>query len=258
MTRVRRHLPRALWCAGMGLCATVAVSWACALWSHEPVPAPMRFGQSHIDQPVTHLHDLERFGLVYRIAMTEYPSLEEALLEDDNGEAVRPLLVREKSPLWLVSPGGASSSFIVQYTIDKTNDPVNVFLAYIEMRAGWPMSALRARSVHRGADRTITGVDTPARLAGIAPPRMLLGDGSAARTLPVSPIWPGLLVNTAIYASLIWLTVFGLGVVRRMHRTQRGRCAECGYELAGQETCPRCRTSSAVVVHPERTPEVAR
>lgn len=238
---LRRHLPRALLCAGLGLCATVAVSWACALWSDEPAPPLMRFGQEHFDQPVTHIYDMERLGLVYRVAMVEFPEVENTPLDVGRLEPYRPIpnLIQERAPLVLVSPGGMSSSFVLQYTIGNSG---GVYLASIDMLAGWPMPALRALVYDGGASRRATQPANPPQLAGLKPPRVFLSDAASARTLPISPIWIGLFANTAFYASLIWLTVLGFGLARRAYRTRRGLCAECGYELAGLTKCPECGT----------------
>lgn len=66
------------------------------------------------------------------------------------------------------------------------------------------------------------------------------------RALPLRPIWPGLLVNTAFYAAL-WLVALGAArMARRTWRRHRGRCTVCAYDLAGligqTRTCPECGT----------------
>ncbi|MGP1346557.1 MAG: hypothetical protein ACTS3F_07815 [Phycisphaerales bacterium] len=64
--------------------------------------------------------------------------------------------------------------------------------------------------------------------------------------LPLSPIWSGLLANTASYAGLIWLVFFLPAVLRtRIHRWRHPNaipCKHCRYDLAGieQPVCPEC------------------
>jgi hypothetical protein len=70
-------------------------------------------------------------------------------------------------------------------------------------------------------------------------------DGS----LPLLPVWPGFLINTALYAAILWLLIPGPLVLRRLIRRRRGRCPKCGYDLRGQRPevgaapgkgCPEC------------------
>ncbi len=61
--------------------------------------------------------------------------------------------------------------------------------------------------------------------------------------LPYRPIWPGLLANTAIFATPWAVLLFGVPLMRRTTRRQRGRCVRCGYDLRGtptQSPCPEC------------------
>jgi hypothetical protein len=70
--------------------------------------------------------------------------------------------------------------------------------------------------------------------------------------LPMAPLWPGLLINTAFYGTilwLLWLTISrGPGMLRRGSRRRRGLCVRCGYDLRGGMNgapCPECGTGSA-------------
>jgi len=64
--------------------------------------------------------------------------------------------------------------------------------------------------------------------------------------IPLTPIWPGLLANTAIYATLIWLILAALATLRRrIHRWRHPNanpCKHCHYDLTGitQPICPEC------------------
>jgi hypothetical protein len=64
-----------------------------------------------------------------------------------------------------------------------------------------------------------------------------------ARALPIRPLWPGLLANTAFYGLILWALWFTAGAVRRGLRRRRGACLRCGYDLRGAEAgtaCPEC------------------
>jgi len=89
----------------------------------------------------------------------------------------------------------------------------------------------------QGTDATIGGIElAPFSLpAGLALSR-------AWRALPYRPIWTGAVLNTLLFASVVWLILFLPGVVRRMERRRLGRCEVCGYDLrgAGHGVCPEC------------------
>jgi hypothetical protein len=57
--------------------------------------------------------------------------------------------------------------------------------------------------------------------------------------LPVSPLFPGFLLNTLFYAGLLGLPLLCFPL-RRIRRRAKGRCEECNYVLAGLEACPEC------------------
>jgi hypothetical protein len=64
---------------------------------------------------------------------------------------------------------------------------------------------------------------------------------------PLRPIWVGFLLNTFVYAAVIWLVIPGPFVLRRLIRIHRGRCPKCGYDLRGAPSgggagggCPEC------------------
>jgi hypothetical protein len=62
----------------------------------------------------------------------------------------------------------------------------------------------------------------------------------------VQPIVSGLALDTLFYAVPWWLIFVTPGAIRRWRRRRRGRCAGCGYDLAGLvvdngvRTCPEC------------------
>jgi hypothetical protein len=61
--------------------------------------------------------------------------------------------------------------------------------------------------------------------------------------LPIRPSWPGLIVNTLLYAAIAWGMWQIPLALRRRRRCRAGRCARCGYDLAGLAAgtvCPEC------------------
>lgn len=242
MTRVRRHLPRALWCAGLGLCATLAVSWACALWSEPdgpgcgyPIPIPSNYISLDVRESAS-------FGRTCRQGVTTRGTVRVRLSNSGTDLVVTEDLVETAKASLLKQAENSTGQRPEnpQFEIDSNAGGRETAWAFEEARSGWPMRTFIERSVNVAAYSPLTGVTPPAALGALTPPGAFMPWGAGDRQIPFHPIWPGLLVNTAFYASLIWFGVFRIEVARRAYRTQRGRCAECGYELAGFAKCPEC------------------
>jgi hypothetical protein len=78
------------------------------------------------------------------------------------------------------------------------------------------------------------------------------------RFLPLQPVWPGLLINTAIYAVAILMLASAARFVRRAARTRRGRCPTCGYSRTGltpDNACPECGHQPLFLTANNRSPE---
>ena len=63
------------------------------------------------------------------------------------------------------------------------------------------------------------------------------------RSLPVLPMWPGLLANTAFYGGAWGVVIGGPILLRRWLRARRGGCPQCGYSREGLKVdapCPEC------------------
>ena len=72
------------------------------------------------------------------------------------------------------------------------------------------------------------------------PVAFLPPDGGFPRAVPLSPIWPGFIINTLFYAAVLWLLIPGPFVLRRFIRMKRGRCVKCGYPMGGSGVCSEC------------------
>ena len=59
--------------------------------------------------------------------------------------------------------------------------------------------------------------------------------------LPLSPIWPGFVVNTVFYALVLGGLFFGPGAIKRARRRKRGLCPVCAYPLKTDgDVCSEC------------------
>lgn len=62
------------------------------------------------------------------------------------------------------------------------------------------------------------------------------------RCIPLRPIWPGLALDTALYAALWAVPLTIVPFIRGAVRARRGLCRHCGYDLLGdlEGGCPEC------------------
>ncbi|MCG3124779.1 MAG: hypothetical protein GIKADHBN_03265 [Phycisphaerales bacterium] len=61
-------------------------------------------------------------------------------------------------------------------------------------------------------------------------------------TVPLTPVFAGMVANTAIYAIPFYYALSVCHRIFRRYRIQRGRCACCGYDLRRLNRCPECGT----------------
>ncbi len=100
----------------------------------------------------------------------------------------------------------------------------------VSSSAGWPCLAASGRALMDG---------TPARFWDEWFPSVTLGP--LAWRVPVRPIWPGLIGNTAFYTAITLGLLVGVRVLRTRRRRARGRCVACNYEFGeGVSACPEC------------------
>ena len=126
---------------------------------------------------------------------------------------------------------------------------------YSETRAGWPLRTLRCRNlavIEMGGMISITiNTNTANPIeGGIVLSSFPIGSPAQSwRALPYQPIWTGVVVNTILYAPLVWLLTVGPFTARRMIRRRRGHCIKCCYDLRGDFSvgCPECGWRREVV-----------
>ncbi len=123
-------------------------------------------------------------------------------------------------------------------------------------RAGWPMIALSGErwflpldSVQDYQSRPMPTKERIQLVSSIAIPDRFaheIFDFGVGFPLPIRPSL-GFLMNTVLYAAVLWLLLSAPFAARRLIRKQRGRCVRCGYDLrhAEHEVCPECGHSQA-------------
>jgi hypothetical protein len=184
----------------LGLAATIATSWACALWSplasytfHDPAPpGPYR---ARFPRDWTVRTWLERRGPGFR--------------HDTISECE-----------WMGSRLGASTSTFPNRT-------------RIVASVGLPFPAMQWTAYDSRDPRGLWH-------SGFALPPMRLARSWPESNLPLRPLWIPFALNTLLFAGAIHGTLALIAELRRRHRRRRGRCPSCGYALGGLATCPEC------------------
>jgi hypothetical protein len=114
----------------------------------------------------------------------------------------------------------------------------------VRIDCGWPCRALTGEIEDTRPGRTqppnewsqsrnALVIGTNARSAAWRHPRGLM-------VLPLAPLWPGFVVNTAFYGAILWLLIPGPFALRRFVRVKRGLCPKCAYPMGESDVCTEC------------------
>lgn len=210
----------------LGLVTTVAVAWACAI--RADVQGAPRLNS--------------RSGL----GMTEYFSPEQGtawVFSAARTSGLMQITAINHGP----HPGDGSGSVaadrvayrgeVPAWSTMRRGDSIGIFNAiFIEEAAGWPMLAMAQR--HRFGQQPgpatvdVDGLHLPPDLRRFGP----------GHYLPLRLIWPGTLIDSAIFGWFYFAIFAFPGIVVRSRRKRRGACPRCGYDLSGaqHDKCPEC------------------
>ncbi len=226
MTR-RKIITRTCVCLILGLVTTWAVAWGAALRGYQWSASPeMELYSPHGDDP-RGLVTSERGWLAGRRRV-----ITRATLSDELNAFHQAGLLMPDRPSAEVGRNWAMDDDQLFAYFDRRRS-----IHVAEYLFGWPFPALWLVSDARSPSY-------PDRIGGIPLPQSWNAPytGSLeARALPYSPVWRGLLANTALYAALWTLPLIGIPLLRQRRRVRRGRCPSCGYDVQGVNVaCPEC------------------
>ena len=112
------------------------------------------------------------------------------------------------------------------------------------LRAGWPLLALYGDcwDVVVWDDTSQDYVESHTEHEWAVPFEAESKPFANVDPIPLGIVWWGFLIDTLLFAGLLWLPIRGPFVLRRHIRRKRGRCPKCGYDLRGdlEHGCPEC------------------
>lgn len=101
--------------------------------------------------------------------------------------------------------------------------------------SGWPFRCMQSES--RQVMREVDGIPTANEYTRVDVPFAPL---MAYADVPLRPLFPGLMANTAFYAALLGFAAWLTYRLRTWLRTRKGLCPECKYPFGVSPCCTEC------------------
>ena len=109
---------------------------------------------------------------------------------------------------------------------------------FFGIRTGWPFAALTMREYWQWTEGTQLDFENAIE-RGIQF-RAIRSDRALDGHLPILPVWPGFVGDTALYATLIWTVAVTRTSTVRLLRLRRGLCPRCAYPAGTSPVCTEC------------------
>ena len=127
-------------------------------------------------------------------------------------------------------PGWAS---VPRYAPDMPRQMVYV-------AAGWPLRSLSAHTAPQVGPNTDPMLHPFGPWQGAALVPRPKGWYGGRYVIPRRALLRGSILNSALYAIIVWLVVVGPFVLRRQLRIKRGLCPKCAYPMGESLVCTEC------------------
>jgi len=238
----------------LGAIATVVTSWAIHA---------LQFWRMHQGSRLAYgwrVMEASEWPLVMTIPVTSVDAWDGYRVQPDGDDWTRAGVQKYGSPVGRLHAGWRICIQDFSVFVNRTQKPHRSQELLMVVDAGWPIPSLRCgtycgRFFSHGwqiDDTRTSGISIHGGLQVLqwrrSQPSMFgkrTGNYDPLNrfALPLLPLWPGFLVNTAFYAILLFALARIPRMVRRVMRRRRGRCISCGYDRGGLETtaaCPEC------------------
>ena len=239
-----RYIRHLLWYLAAGLLTTIVMSWA-STWigaKNQTKTKEILKGQPPGD---------DRTFYVTRSFGSELAQLDFFI----DGSDSLPWYLK-----WLQDEPPEPTAVDAPYWTVARLDESNLRGPFVEGAHGWPFKSLRWWATGRQIDQPpplswwSDEPDTDLVRWGIVVPRSVrwLNSFFFKHVLPLNPIWPGLLADTAIFASGWAMVVTSCTICVRWRRRRLGLCEVCGCAPAGRpgSNCPECNYPGQIIRKP--------
>lgn len=220
----------------LGAVTNVVVAWGCsALASH--IRVTLRYDQVVSENP-NGKYQLASAALLQSPGMTAYSWVNGGYWQQEIGQPKYVSIGDDRVPAW---------SCIRLLEVRESVARENQVWPFIDWRTGWPLATLRGRLTPETLGASHERVQCREGMLrfryGVsrvwATPRLWV----SGHLFPLIPVWPGVAVNTLVYAGVWGVVLIAVLRLRAWRRKKQSRCGRCGYELRGLEegaVCPEC------------------
>ena len=206
----------------LGLATNIAVVCGCAVWI-DVGSCGAQFGLSS-ERAGQWYFEVHRCRGAMRIAMGVFDEAETPLYVLQRFGSASLEVREDLIPRWSALKGD---------TPDEDQAGIEN-IVIVEDARGWPALSMWSPVLTRGP-RPHGGYQLK--------PNLSARDISlVSRAIPLRPIWMGFSIDTGVYTLLWILVLLGAFAGKRLLRSRRGRCVDCGYDLRGCQKpgCPEC------------------
>lgn len=203
-----KHVRTVVICLLLGVVLTVGVAWGCARWAltGRATTTTSHFSEDHR----------------VMVAVVQGPGFAQYNMAHDRWSLV--FIYEMNADPSVEPPWGREPSWVL------ARDEQLDFDTTASVGSGWPLLSLQSSVAHDSAS------EVAHRSIGIWLESAVHGEW----VLPAIPMGMGFIVDSAFYASISWVSLFGPLALLRHLRRHRGMCPTCGYDLANLDACPEC------------------
>lgn len=228
-SRVRRIITRVLVFLLLGALVNVAVAMAILVFEKATEFDDNGFGKVTDDSTILVMRAKTPFTTVIYVSQSAGAFQADAYSEWFHGD-----------PLHLVPAWGIVGTPTPEFIrATQQHEHETILEDRMLVSTGWPFRSWWYLAEHRVAVQKTLALlyhtSRPPSLSGFTIQRF-------QRAVPTHVIWSGLLMNTLLYAAILWLLVVANPRLRQRSRVKHGLCPKCAYPVGESDVCTECGT----------------